>query len=65
MARERQKLKVILMMNGERIETLTQAQREEVARRFSEVFSRYYANHPDEYRILCEHMEAEEAAARA
>lgn len=45
----RKPLTVTLHIGGKEVETLTEEQREKMAQRLSEVMSRYYSNHMDEY----------------
>lgn len=42
-------LTVTLHIGGKQVDTLTAEQRERVAQKLSEVVSRYYSQHPDEY----------------
>lgn len=42
-------LTVTLHIGGKQVDTLTPEQRERVAQKLSEVVSRYYSQHPDEY----------------
>lgn len=46
------KLTVTLHIGGQQVETLTEEQRERVAQRLTEVMSRYYSAHPEEYSKL-------------
>lgn len=45
-------LTVTLHIGGKQVETLTEEQRERIAQRLSEVVSRYYSAHPDEYQKI-------------
>lgn len=45
-------LTVTLHIGGEQVESLTDAQTEKMAQRLSEVVSRYYSQHPDEYKNI-------------
>ena len=47
-------LTVTLHINGKQVDTLTDEQREVMAQRLSEAMSRYYSNHPEEYKRLIE-----------
>ncbi len=42
-------LTVTLHIGGKQVDTLTEEQREKMAQKLSEVVSRYYSLHPDEY----------------
>lgn len=42
-------LTVTLHIGGKQVDTLTAEQRERVAQKLSEVVSRYYSQHPEEY----------------
>jgi hypothetical protein len=42
-------LTVTLHIGGKQVDTLTEEQREKIAQRLSEVASRYYSLHPEEY----------------
>ncbi len=42
-------LTVSLYVGGKKVDTLTEEQREKMAQRLSEVMSRYYSLHPEEY----------------
>lgn len=42
-------LTVTLHIGGKQVDTLTAEQRERMAQKLSEVVSRYYSQHPDEY----------------
>lgn len=46
------KLTVTLHIGGKQVETLTEAQRDRVAQKLSEVMSLYYTTHPEEYSKL-------------
>ncbi len=46
------KLTVTLHIGGKQVETLTPEQRKHIAEKFSEVFSRYYSTHPEEYKKI-------------
>ena len=48
----RKPLTVTLHIGGKEVETLTEEQREKMAQRLSEVMSRYYSNHMDEYQKM-------------
>ena len=41
-----------LHIGGKQVDTLTEEQREKLAQRLSEVMSRYYAAHPEEFARL-------------
>lgn len=43
------KLTVTFHIGGKQVDQLTPEQTERMAQRLSEVMSRYYANHPEEY----------------
>lgn len=45
-------LTVTLHIGGKQVDTLTDEQRERMAKRLSETMSRYYTNHPEEYRKI-------------
>lgn len=45
-------LTVTLFFDGKPIETLTEEQRETIAKRLSERMSLYYSNHPEEFRKI-------------
>ena len=45
-------LTVTLHIGGKQVDTLTPEQRERIAQKFSEVTSRYYSNHPDEFKNI-------------
>ena len=45
-------LTVTLHIGGKQVETLTEEQRERMAQKLSEVMSRYYSNHPEEYKKI-------------
>ena len=45
-------LTVTLHIGGKQVETLTEEQRERIAQKFSEVVSRYYSAHPEEYQKI-------------
>lgn len=45
-------LTVTLHIGGKQVDTLTAEQRERMAQKLSEVVSRYYSLHPDEYQKL-------------
>ena len=45
-------LKVALYINGKQVDTLTEEQREIVAKRIGEALSQYYSLHPEEYAKL-------------
>lgn len=45
-------LTVTLHIGGKQVDTLTAEQRERMAQKLSEVVSRYYSNHPDEYKKI-------------
>lgn len=47
--KKKKELTVTLYVDGKQVETLTEAQRQVVADRFSEALSRYYSRHPEEY----------------
>lgn len=46
------KLTVTLHIGGKQVDTLTPEQRKRIAEKFSEVFSRYYSAHPQEFAKL-------------
>ena len=46
------KLTVTLHIGGNQVDKLTPEQTERMAQRLSEVMSRYYTNHPEEYAKL-------------
>lgn len=45
-------LTVTLHIGGKQIDTLTPEQRERIAQKFSEVTSRYYSAHPEEFKKI-------------
>lgn len=48
-AKSKGKLTVSIHIGGERVETLTEEQRDRIAEKVSKVMSLYYSNHPEEY----------------
>ena len=42
-------LTVTLHINGKQVDTLAEEQLEKMAEKLSDVMSRYYSNHPEEY----------------
>ena len=50
--KKEKKLTVSIHIGGERVETLTDEQRNRIAERFSMATSLYYSNHPEEYQKI-------------
>ena len=49
LAKDKRKLTVSIHIGGERVETLTEEQRNRIAEKLSKAMSLYYSNHPEEY----------------